>query len=145
MKEAARRTFLGIGWRFPIGLDGRGGVALEGRESIEQAIHIIISTAPGERIFRPDFGCRIQDLVLAPNNSRIRSLARHYVEESLIRWEPRIRDIRVEAEVSPETPETILLRVSYEERTTNHPGNLVYPFYIRPTAAPPGSSGESEP
>lgn len=139
MKGARRRAFLGVGWRFPPASDPRGGVALaEEEESIEQSIQIIIATAPGERIYRPDFGCCIQDLVFSPNNPRTRALAQHYVEEALLRWEPRIRAVEVTAEPEGEAPDCLLLQVRYEIRSTNHPKNLVYPFYLQVRGAGAG-------
>lgn len=122
-------AFLGQGWRFPPGVDIRGGILLAGGQaSIEEAIRIILGTAPGERVFRPEFGCAIQDLIFSPDTPRTRALACHHVREALTRWEPRIRDIQVEAEEGGEGE--IALRIQYEIRSTNHPGNLVYPFYL---------------
>lgn len=136
MSRSRTRAFLGVGWRFPVTCDPRGGVALaEEEESIDQSIRIIIATAPGERVYRPEFGCRIQDLVFSPNSARTRTLARHYVEEALARWEPRIRAVRAEAEAAGDDADTITLHIAYEIRSTNHPGNLVYPFYLQRTGA----------
>ena len=131
MSRASGRAFLGIGLRFPIGIDSRGGIATaEEEDSIEQSIRIIIGTAPGERVHRPDFGCGIHALVFSPNNDRTRALARHYVEEALARWEPRIRGIRVAAESDEAQRDRLILKVGFEIRSTNHPRNLVFPFYL---------------
>jgi phage baseplate assembly protein W len=135
------RAFLGTGWSFPPRPDSRGGISLAaGEESIEQSIGIIISTAPGERVYRPEFGCAIQDLLFSPNNARTRALAKHYVQEALVRWEPRIRAVRVEAEPDGKVEDRLLLRIGYEIRATNHPKNLVHPFYLQPGSA--GTHGE---
>jgi phage baseplate assembly protein W len=133
MTERVDRAFLGAGWSFPPEPDPRGGISIAaGEKSIEQSIEIIISTAPGERVYRPDFGCAIQDLVFSPNNARTRALAKHYVQEALVRWEPRIRAVRVEAEPDGDAADRLLLRIEYEIRATNHPKNLVYPFHLQP-------------
>ncbi len=82
---------VGTGWRFPVRVDQRGGIAVASREQeIEQAIHIILSTAPGERVMRPEFGCRIHDLLFAPINVSTMTAATHYVKDALARWEPRV-------------------------------------------------------
>ena len=62
--------FIGAGWNFPLGVDAtsRVGLARQARD-IEQAIEIILRTAPGERPMRPEFGCRIQDHLFSPTNS----------------------------------------------------------------------------
>ena len=68
-----QRNFLGIGYKFPIGVNQRGGVAMSRyEEDIEEAIMLIVGTAFGERQMRPDFGCGIHDLVFAPNNTNTR-------------------------------------------------------------------------
>ena len=55
---------LGSGLAFPLHVDARGGLALtRGEEDIEQAIELILATAPGEREMRPEFGCAVHDLV----------------------------------------------------------------------------------
>ena len=55
---------IGTGWAFPLGANGRGGIAMSrGETDIEQAIRIILGTAKGERRMRPNFGCQIHDLV----------------------------------------------------------------------------------
>ena len=90
---------VGTGWRFPIGVDRRGRIAVATyADEIEQAMHIILSTAPGERVMRPEFGCRIHELLFAPINVSTMTAASHYVREALARWEPRveIQDVTVE-------------------------------------------------
>ena len=82
------RNILGKGWAFPIGNDVRGGIAYSSYEkSVEESIRIILGTTPGERIMRPDFGCKINEMVFAPNSSRTISLAVRYIEEAIIKWE----------------------------------------------------------
>jgi hypothetical protein len=126
------RPFLGRGWKYPIELDRSGGVAFsELDESIRQSIHIILGTAPGERVMRPTFGCEIHDLIFAPNSMGTAGLAIHYVTEALTKWEPRIQDIEVEANPSPDDPNRLDIEIKYKVRATNNSRNLVYPFYLR--------------
>jgi hypothetical protein len=122
---------LGKGWRYPVQLDDQKEIALAaGEEDIQQAIWIILSTALGERVMRPDFGCGIHDLVFAPNNTGTAGMARFYVEDALRRWEPRIDLEEVEVQADPTEPELLLISVSYQVRTTDSRYNLVYPFYL---------------
>jgi len=128
-----QKGFLGQGWSFPPQIDGRGGMATaEGTVDIEQAIRIILSTAPGERPMRPDFGCRIHELVFAPANTTTAGLAAHYVEEALGWWEPRIDVTRVNVTHDPEDRARLLVTVQYEIRATHDERSLVYPFYVIP-------------
>jgi hypothetical protein len=130
----ARRIedFLGRGWRFPVAISRTGGIATSATsENIRESIFIILGTAPGERIQRPDFGCDIHELVFAPNNAATAALAEYYCEEALAKWEPRIKSVEVEASPADGSPNRLDIRISYIVRGVNRPGNLVYPFYIR--------------
>jgi phage baseplate assembly protein W len=126
------REFLGTGWNFPITVTpGVGHLALVNEDaSIQQAIWIILSTAPGERLMHPEFGCAIHTLVFAPNNASTAGLARFHVQEALNRWEPRIIVDEVEVQADPARPEFLLISVTYQVRTTDSRFNLVYPFYL---------------
>jgi hypothetical protein len=64
--------FVGAGWSFPVDVDATGGIRLVRRETeIEQSIRLILSTAPGERPMRPEFGCAIHDHVFdGPTGAR---------------------------------------------------------------------------
>ena len=126
------RNFLGRGWKYPVEVDRAGGIAMsELDESIRQSIHIILGTAPGERVMRPNFGCGIHDLVYAPNNLSTASLAAHFCIEALGKWEPRIEEIEAHAEPSEDEPNRLDINIQYKVRATNTSRNLVYPFYIR--------------
>jgi phage baseplate assembly protein W len=124
---------LGSGWSFPVGTDVRGRIALSRRErDIEEAILIILLTAKGQRVMRPEFGCSIHDLVFAPNDATTAGLATYYVEEALAMWEPRIRVLDVHALPDPDAPERLLIEVHYEVRATYDRRALVFPFYRIP-------------
>ena len=130
MAEADNKSFLGQGWRFPAGLAKAGDIALAADvEDIQQAIQIILGTAQGERIMRPDFGAGLQALVFEPINTTTMALVRHRVEEALITWEPRIDQITVAVTADPPLGR-LMIDIRYRVRTTNTFYNLVYPFYL---------------
>ena len=88
---------VGRGWVFPPRIDAQGGIALTSeRSELDQSIQIILTTSPGQRVMRTAFGCRLQELVFAPNNSLTAAQARRYVEEALGMWEPRINVLRID-------------------------------------------------
>jgi phage baseplate assembly protein W len=129
-----RKDFLGRGWAMPVALDSRTGQVAETQyeEDIRQAIQIIIETAPGERVMRPDFGCGIHDLVFAPMDSQTLQRVRSEIEDSMRRYEARIEVISVNVEESPElTDGRLRIELDYRIRKTNQVGNLVFPFYFR--------------
>lgn len=124
---------LGTGWKFPLQIDGRGGIALSQHEDdIKESIRIILSTAKGERHMRPDFGCDIHKIVFAPNNASSWGLASHYVEEALGWWEPRIEVLEIDPHPDPMDASRLLINIRYRIKATNDERNLVYPFYIIP-------------
>ena len=121
--------FLGTGIAFPIGANQNGEIKKSSyEESIEELIKIILSTKLGERMMRPEFGCRIHELIFAPNNATTQNLAIYYVTEALKKWENRILLKDVDANEDEEN--TIIIEVEYQVRDTNSFYNLVYPFYL---------------
>lgn len=94
------REVLGRGWSFPFRFDAaHGGVGLsEFEENIRQNITIILGTKPGERQMLPHFGCRIHELLFAPDTSATSAMIAHHVSEALRRWEKRIEVLKVNSE-----------------------------------------------
>ena len=99
------------------------------RMTFRQAIHIILGTARGERVMRPDFGAGLQELVFEPINTTTMALAQHHVQQALIAWEPRIDSIAVAVSADP-VRGRLMIDVHYRVRATNTFYNLVYPFYL---------------
>lgn len=125
------REFLGVGWKFPIQVTPDGKIARARHEQrIEESIYLILSTAKGERVMLPDFGCGIHDMVFAPNNSSTISYIVHTVRQALVTYEPRIDVLDIHAETTPEQKNLLLIRIDYRIRTNNTMANMVYPFYI---------------
>jgi len=122
--------FLGKGWSFPVHQDEGHRIAISrGEESIRESIWIILATAPGERVMRPDFGCGLHHLVFAVNEAATLGQVKKQVRDALVRWEPRIEVIDVDTEVRGRG-EVLLINIHYRVRSTNNFFNLVYPFYL---------------
>ncbi|RIK40423.1 MAG: phage baseplate protein [Chloroflexi bacterium] len=136
---SGRKTdILGVGWAFPVGTDARGRVALARQENdIEQAIRLILLTPRGQRIMRPEFGCRIHELIFHPNDAATAGLAAYYVEEALGMWEPRIDVDSVHARADPLNNGRMLIDVHYTVRATLDARTLVFPFYRIPEEPAP--------
>ena len=113
-----RKEFLGRGWRFPFQFDpASGGTSTsEYEENIRQCITIILGTKPGERQMLPEFGCRIHELMFAPNTQATSTLIAHHVQTALHRWEPRI-DVK-SVESWPEPNGTVRVQVNYQIKAT---------------------------
>ena len=132
----ASDDFIGNGWAFPAAINRNGSVRLvTGTEEVDAAIRMILSTVPGERVMRPDFGCAMWQMLFAPLTSGTLGLIEQYVRESLERWEPRIELESVHAVGEQETG-TVHITVAYRVKSTNDVRNLVFPFYTIPTEEP---------
>lgn len=126
------REFLGQGWAFPLQFSPRGQIALaQGERDIEQSIRIILETVPGERVMRPEFGCRAKELLFAPKNAATQALLIRYVEQALTRWEPRINVISVEVLNAPGPDGAWTAAINYQIKDTHDTRSIVYPFYIQ--------------
>jgi phage baseplate assembly protein W len=125
---------LGTGFAFPFGVDGGGRVVLVRDElDIDQAIELILGTAPGERPMRPEFGCAVHDYVFDAVDSHTTTRIGAAVRAALERWEPRIAVVDIKFDTDDaEEPGAIYIDVRYRVKATNDVRNLVYPFYVVP-------------
>jgi hypothetical protein len=129
--EDRNKEFLGRGLAFPLQVNPRGEIALaSSARDIEQAMMIILGTAPGERVMRPEFGCRAHELVFAPRNAATEAQMIEYVKEALGRWEPRIevQDIKVTPDLDNDG--VLQVEIFYRIKATHDQRSIVYPFYI---------------
>lgn len=133
---ATNDDFLGSGWGFDfaaggVTADARGAVfESRGEDKIRQSLWILLSTAPGERVARPDFGCGIHDYVFATRTASTIGEIQNAVTEAINQWEPRVSLISVNARLHPSDALGILIDIQYRIRATNAAANLVYPFYL---------------
>ena len=128
-----QKAWLGRGWAQPVTVDpARGGIAAAEYEAdIRQAIWIILGTARGERVMRPDFGCGIHDLVFDSLDTALVTRIETNVRECLARFEARIEVLGVAIDTSEFLIGRLVIELEYRVRKTNQLGNLVYPFYFR--------------
>jgi phage baseplate assembly protein W len=97
-----------------LSLNLNGGIEMvSDNAAVRQAILLLLSTIPGERVMRPDYGCDIYRLIFSPNDDTTAGLAIHYVRQALERWEPRIQLLRVDAERSPDSGEHLDIFIEY--------------------------------
>jgi hypothetical protein len=128
----ADRSYLGKSWRFPVAINLTGGLSSSQlEENVRESIFIILGTAPGERVKRPQFGCRIHDLMFDPNNVITAARSEYYCEEALLKYEPRLEDVTCKAEPHSSEPNRLDIRITYKIIGQTHEKNLVYPFYLR--------------
>lgn len=124
--------FLGRGWAWPVETDVSGSFAMTtGVAELEQAMYLILSTTPGERPMRPEFGCPLVDYVFSPADATTAGLISYEVTRALGRWEPRVEVLDVT--VTPDADEsTLWIDIAYRVRDDYDRRNLVVPFYVIP-------------
>ena len=126
-------TFVGRGFGWPMGVDHTGSIRLtDAVADVARSIEIVLMTAPGERVMRPQFGCRIWDLLFEPVTPNLLGLIAEAVRDALAQWEPRIDVLNVNPEPDPDDGGLVRVTIDYRVRATNDRRNLVYPFYVIP-------------
>jgi phage baseplate assembly protein W len=102
-----------------LGIAPTGGIEMVSEfASVRQAIQLLLSTVPGERVMRPDYGCDLHTLIFAPNDNTTAGLAIHYVRQALERWEPRIEVLKLDAEPNQLDPGRLDIILEYRLRAT---------------------------
>jgi uncharacterized protein len=124
---------LGSGLAFPLGVDQRGAIALaQGETDIEQAISIILSTAPGERPMRPEFGCAIHEHLFEILDPAAFGAIENAVRLAIERWEPRAAVQAIDFDLDRQDEGCLNILITYEVADAPGVRNLVHPFYIIP-------------
>lgn len=124
---------LGSGLAFPLQVDPHGSLALaRGAEDIDQAIALILGTAPGERSMRPEFGCGVHDFIFDALDAATVGKIESAVRAALDRWEPRIEVESLDFDLAGAGEGRLVITIGYRVRATNNRRNLVYPFYVIP-------------
>ena len=126
-----QNSFLGRGWSFPPTFDKniRQVVMLEGEADIKSSLQILLSTAIGERIMQPKFGCNMHDLAFETLDTMLKTEIKNRIEVAILFFEPRINLEKIEL-IQSETGGLILVTIEYVIANTNTRDNLVFPFYL---------------
>lgn len=127
-----KSEFLGRGWKFPVNVNSRGGMASSEYETdVFEAIGLILRTSRGERVMQPDFGCGIHEMTFSIIDTATAGLVEEMVREALILWEPRIEVKDVKATLENFVQGRMDISIDYLVRATNNEFNLVYPYYLK--------------
>ena len=105
----------------PVGLvlDPSGAIdTVADDEAVRQSLLMLISTRPGERVMRPEYGCDLHRLVFSPNDDTTAGLAIHFVRQAVERWEPRVEILRVDANRDPYEATRLAIVLDYRVRAT---------------------------
>ncbi|MCD1269541.1 hypothetical protein B5M43_011970 [Microbacterium sp. MEC084] len=124
------------GWRFahPDSGRGPGGLTIadtgrvelvRGADAVRQSLILLLSTVPGERVMRPDYGCELARLVFWPNDDTTAGLAIHYVRRAVERFEPRVVVLGLDAGPAPDAPDRLEVVLDYRPRLGGPADRLV--------------------
>jgi phage baseplate assembly protein W len=132
-QRVADASFIGRGISWPMGVDHTGSLRMsEGPADLDRSIRVVVATAPGERVMRPEFGCRVWDLLFEPVTANLLGQMAQAVRDALAQWEPRITVEDVDVRQDDDDHALVHIAVHYVVRSTNDRRNLVYPFYVIP-------------
>ena len=122
-------VFLGKGWSFPPTLTEDGTKMAAYEQDIEQSLHILFSTSPGERVNRYDYGCPLRRYAFEPITKETTVRMRNDITRAVTLFEPRITLEEVSFEERADEG-LLLIRLTYIVICTNNRNNMVYPFYL---------------
>lgn len=130
--------FLGRGWSFPPRFDPRGktAVMVSGVPDIDESLRILLSTAPGERVMLPDYGCALRRMVFEEASEQTVTEIKGLIRKAVLFYEPRITLNRIDAQRVDALSGRLDILLDYTVRTTNTRHNLVYPFYLHQATHP---------
>ncbi len=125
------KSFLGTGWAFPPHFTKENGVEMVSREEdIRQSLFILLSTTPGERIFRFDYGCNIRRWVFEDMTLSNETLIIDCISDAVLYYEPRIDVERIWLDTGDMQEGILRISIDYRIRETNSRSNMVYPYYF---------------
>ncbi len=126
------KSYLGVGWAFPPAFTKESGAEMvSGEEDIRQSLRILLSTAPGERMMRFDYGCGIRRWVFAEITLSEKTMIADVVEQAVLEHEPRIELLSVKIDLGEPAQGVLWIALDYRVRETNSRSNMVFPFYFR--------------
>lgn len=133
--ENSFNSFLGTGWSFPPEFNkvSNSVELVSGIEDVDQSLNILLSTALGERVMQPKYGCDLTDYVFESLNSSVIGYLKDRVTNAILFYEPRIRVEQIEI-TSSDSMELIegrfTISIQYFVPGTNSRFNYVYDYYL---------------
>ena len=127
-----RKTFLGVGWKFPPTFDKntKSVEMVSEDQDIKESLFILLSTRSGERIMLPEYGCDTQNLIFDAIDTTSISIMKRMIERAILYFEPRISLDQIDIQFDNQLEGLLNINLDYTIRKTNTRSNMVYPYYI---------------
>lgn len=129
--DAGTGSFLGRGWSFPPTFDPAlpGVQMVELEADVASSLHVLLSTAQGERVMVPQYGCNLDELVFESLDTRMKTLMADKIESAILYYEPRIDLEDVQLDDSGDLDGVVMIGIVYRIKATNSRFNMVFPYY----------------
>lgn len=122
--------FIGSGIVFPLELDSSGKVVIyDDNKLIMMSIMAIINWPQGHRFFNEQYGCRLHELLEEPNDNITYTLLKHFITQSIYRWEKRVTTNNSQIKVVRRDHEKIDISITYTINSTKQEETFIFPFY----------------
>ena len=126
---------IGTGWSFPPhfskAADGGAGVIMHsGTEEIEDSLSVLFSTQLGNRLFRPDFGCSVEDFQFKAVDNATEIRVKRMIEDAVTEFEPRIVLRSLDLDLSELMEGKLRIDLRYSLKATYAKENIIYPYHF---------------
>lgn len=101
----------------------------EAEEDVEESLHILLGTYPGERLMRPDYGCRLRYYCFRNFEETTIAQLDEEIRNAIDNFEPRVTVENTDYKMD-DVNDILQIIIDYKVIATNSRRNLVYPFYI---------------
>ncbi len=123
MKDEA--ALYGRGVAFPLRLTPEGRLAWsEGEANVRESIRILLLTAQGERLRRPDYGAGLERFLFEANVPTTWRAIEESIRRQLARWEPRVQVEAIQVAADPNDAEAALAELSFTLVATAQAGRM---------------------
>lgn len=115
----------GRGLAFPLRLTPEGRLAWStGEANVRESIRILLLTAQGERLRRPDYGAGLERFLFEPNVPTTWRAIEEVIRRQLAKWEPRVRVEALKVAADPADPEAAIAELSFTLVATAQSGRM---------------------
>jgi phage baseplate assembly protein W len=124
----AAYNYLGSGWGFPPQFfnNGKDVRMVSDEADVKEALQILLSTALGERLRHPGFGCDLHQYMFEEENRALVMEVQETILNAIYDYEPRVKVTEIEISETEADAKSLLINIGYLIIDTNSADNLVY-------------------